>query len=125
MTPQSANPFVYIFSLVAIAAVLIYYGYGALDHAGLRERNAVATVTGKQFAESGRSYYTTVAGGRTWVQSQVTPETHVVLLSVGNEQTAGVVSKELYESLQAGESVQVRLRRTRMTRRLEVVDVTR
>jgi hypothetical protein len=82
-------------------------------------------VTDKQFTESGRSYYTTIAGGRTWVQSQETPETYAVILTVGNERTAGVVSKELYESVQPNDTVQVKIRRTRITGRLQVVEVTR
>ena|SRR5437016_2980894 len=125
MTPYSANPFIYIFSVAAIGAVLLYYVYGAIDQAGLEVSPAVATVTDKQFTKSGRSYYTTIAGGRTWVQSKETPETYAVVLTVGNERTAGVVSKELYESLQPNDSVQVKIRRTRITGRLEVVEVTR
>jgi len=125
MTPYSANPFIYIFSVAAIGAVLLYYVYGAIDQTGLEVSTAVATVTDKQFTKSGRSYYTTIAGGRTWVQSKETPETYAVVLTVGNERTAGVVSKELYESLQPNDTVQVKIRRTRITGRLEVVEVTR
>jgi len=125
MTPYSANPFVYIFSVVAIAAVLIYYVYGAIDRGGLEVNTASATVEGKQFTESGKSYYTTIAGGRAWVQSQDTPETYAVVVNVGNERTAGVVSKQLYESLKVNDTVQVKMRRTRITGKLEVVEVTR
>jgi hypothetical protein len=125
MTPYSANPFIYIFSAVVIGAVLLYYVYGAIDRTGLEVSAAVAKVTDKQFTKSGRSYYTTIAGDRTWVQSKETPETYAVVLLVGNERTAAVVSKELYESLQANDSVQVKTRRTRITRKLEVVEVTR
>jgi hypothetical protein len=125
MTPYSANPFAYIFSVVAVGAVVLYFAYGAIDRTGLEVRSAAAIVTGKQFTPSGKSYYTTIAGGREWVQSQVTPETYAVVLNVGNEQTAGVVSKALYESLQANDIVQVKIRRTRITKRLEVVEVTK
>ena len=125
MTPYSANPFIYIFSIVAIGAVLIYYVYGAIDRGGLELNTAPATVEGKQFTESGKSYYTTIAGGRAWVQSQDTPETYAVVLNVGNERTAGVVSKQVYDSLKVNDSVQVKMRRTRITGRLEVIEVTR
>ena len=70
-----------------------------------------------------RSYYTTIAGGRAWVQSQQTPETYAVVLDVGGERTAGVTTKVIYESLQAGDTVQVKIRRTRITGRLEVVEI--
>jgi hypothetical protein len=125
MTPYSANPFSYIFSVVAIGAVLLYFVYGAIDRMGLAVTTTEAVVTGKQFTPRGKSYYTTIAGGREWVQSRETSETYAVVLKVGNEQTAGVVSKELYESLQADDTVQVQIRRTRITKRLEAVEVRR
>ena len=125
MTPRSANPFGFIFSVVAIGAVIIYFGYGAVDRMGLQMNTAEATVTGKQFTESGKSYYTTISGGRAWVQSQETPETYAVVLNVNGEPTAAVVSKQLYDALKVNDKVQVSVRRTRITGRLEVVEVTR
>jgi len=125
MTPYSANPFIYIFCVVAVGAVLLYYAYGAIDRTGLEITTSVATVTKKQYNKSGRSYYTTISGGQAWVQSKETPETYVVVLDVGNERTAGIVSKDLYDTLQVNDTVQVKLRRTRITGRLEAVEVTR
>src|SRR5215813_6071749 len=125
MTPYSANPFAYIFPAIVIGVLLLYFIYGAVDRLGLETRNTLATVTGKQFNESGTTYRTTVAGGRTWVQSDKTPATYVVLLNVNGEPTVGVVSKQLYETLQTNDSVQVKTRRTRITQRLEVVEVSR
>jgi hypothetical protein len=125
MTPYSANPFIYIFTVVAIAAVLLYYLYGAIDRTGLESRPAVGIVQGKQFTEAGRSYYTTIAGGREWVQSTQTPETYAVVLTVGTERTAAVVSKELYESLQVNDSVQLAIQRTRISGKLLVGEVKR
>lgn len=124
-TQSHANPFGFIFSVAIVAAVGLYYLYGAVDHMGLEERAAAATVLGKQFTESGKSYYTTIAGGRAWVQSQQTPETYAVVLDVGGERTAGVTSKAIYESLQPSDRVQVKMRRTRVTGRLEVVEITK
>jgi hypothetical protein len=125
MTPYSANPFAYIFSVVLVGAVFLYFLYGAIDRMGLEVQTASAVITGKQFTASGKSYYTTFAGGREWVQSRTTPDTYAVVLSLGSEQTAGVVSKALYDSLQANDTVQVKIQRTRITKRLEVVDVTK
>ena len=123
MTPYSANPFVYIFSAIVIGAVLLYGGYATIDRMGLEVRTAVATVAGKQLTESGQSYHTNIAGGRAWVQSHETPETYAVTLNVGGEQTVGLVSKQMFESLHANDPVRVKVRRTRITRRLEVVEV--
>ena len=103
--------------------MLCFLTYAAVDRLGLEVQNTVGTVIGKQFNKSGKSYYTTIIDGRSVVQSQETPETYVVVLNVGNESTAGLVSKQLYESLQPNDTVQVKVRRTRITRRLEVVKV--
>lgn len=124
MTPYRANPFAFIFPILAIGALLIYFTYAAIDRMGLEVRTTAATVLGKQFTKSGKSYYTTNAGGRTWIQSQDTPETYAVELMVADERTAGLVSKQLFESLQANDTVQVKIRRTRITGRLEVMEVT-
>jgi hypothetical protein len=125
MTPFSANPFVYIFSVVAIVAAVVYFAYGAIDRLGLGVRSADAVVTGKQYNPPGRSYYTNIVAGRTWTQSQETSETYAVTLRVGGEDTVGLVSKQLFESLNSGDRVSVKVRRTRITRRLEAVEVTR
>ena len=125
MTPYSANRFAYIFPAVATGALLLYFIYVAIDRTGLEVRTAVATVTGKQFNESRKSYYTTMAGGRAWVQSKDTPETYVVTLNVGDEYTVGLVSKQMFESLSAGDTVHVKIRQTRITARLEVIEVAK
>jgi hypothetical protein len=125
MTPFSANPFVFIFSIVAIAAVALYFAYGAIDRLGLSARSTTAVVTGKQYNPPGRSYYTNIVVGRAWTQSQATSETYAVTLSVAGEDTVGLVSKQLFESLSPGDRVNVKVRRTRITRRLEAVEVTR
>ena len=125
MTPFSANPFVFIFSGIAMIAALAYFGYAAIDRLGLEVRSAVATVTGKQFNPSGTSYYTTTAGGRQWTQSQETPETYALTLMVDSEPTVGLVSKQMFEELRENDNVKVKLRRTRLTGRLEVIEVTR
>ena len=125
MTPYKANPFIYIFSVIAIGVVLAYYIYGAIDRAGLNVSARPGIVEDKQFTASGKSYYTTVSGGRTWIQSQETPETYAVVVRVDGERTAGAVSKQVYESLNINDNVQVKIRRTRFTNRLEVVEISR
>lgn len=125
MTPYHANPFAYIFSVLAIAAVALYFLYAAYDRWGLEVSSTFATVTGKQHTQSRKTYRTTIIDGRSMVQSDEIPEVYAVVLMVGNEATSGMVSKELYDSLQTEDNVQVKVRRTRMTRRLEVIEVKR
>ena len=125
MTPYKANPFVFIFSVIAIGVVLVYYIYGILDRTGLEESTRPGVVEDKQFTASGKSYYTTVSGGRTWVQSQETPETYAVVVRVDGARTAGAVPKQVFESLNVSDSVQVKVRRTRFTNRLEVIQISR
>lgn len=123
MTPFSADPFAYIFSVVVIAAVLVYIAYGTVDRVGLRVRRNQAIVTGKRYNPPGTAYDTTIAGDRAWTRSHQTAETHVVMLQVGEAQTVGVVSKPLFDTLAAGDRVTVKLRQTRITRRLEAIEV--
>lgn len=125
LTPYSANRFGFIFSIVAMAAVAIYFAYGAVDRMGLAIEDVDATVLNKLHNPSGTAYNTVIAGGRSWVQSHATSETYVAVLRVAGEETAGLVSKELFDSLNAGDPVRAKVRRTRITRRLEAVEISR
>lgn len=125
MTPFAANPFVFIFSGLLLVAVLAYFGWGVLDRLGLAEETASAVVTGKHYNPPGVTYRTTIAGGRAWTLADSTSETYVVLLNIGQEPTVAIVSKEMHDALRPGDAVQVRLHRTRLSRRLEVTEVVR
>jgi hypothetical protein len=125
MTPFAANPFVFVFSGVLVMGMVIYFGWGALDRLALAEESASATVTGKHFNPPGVTYRTTIAGGRAWTLADTTSETYVLLLTVDTQANVGLVSKELYDGVQAGDKVRVRLHRTRFTKRTEVTAVSR
>jgi hypothetical protein len=125
MPPEGPNPFVYVFPAVALAAVLLYFVYGAYDRLGLESVQAQARVTGKQFAPGTTTYTSENIGGRNVTRAHRNEDSYIVLLDVSGEQTGGAVSKQLYDSLEAGESVRVSLRRTRVSRRLLVTDVSR
>jgi hypothetical protein len=125
MTPFSANPFAYIFPAIAFAAVAVYYMYGAIDRIGLDTHAAEARVTGKQYAPGSTTYNTNVVAGRAWTQSQQNPDNYVVTLEVEGETTAGLVTKEMYESLKTDDRVHVHVRRTRISKQLQVTDVSR
>jgi hypothetical protein len=123
MSAFGANPFVYIFSAVVILAAVAYYAFGAIDRAGLQTQSAVATVVQKQYNPPGTTYTTERTGGRTYTRPLQTAETFAVVLKFGNEQTVGLVSRELFQALADGDTVRVQLRRTRVTHRLEAVEV--
>jgi hypothetical protein len=125
MTPYSANPFVYIFSILAAMAALIWLTFAAVNRLGLEVSSAMATVTGKQHTAGSTTYNTNVVAGRAWLQSTDNPDFYAVALTINNEATVGLVSPELFAALQPNDVVQVKIRRTRITRKLEVVDVTR
>ena len=147
MSAFGANPYVYLFSIIVLVAVIAYFGFGVIDRAGLETTTAQAVVTGKQYTAAGKTYVTNVTGGRTWVQEQANPESYAVTLNVlvgdrgeetgedgrrgdgdrkeekNVEKSVGLVSREMYDSLEDGDRVTVRIRRTRITRKLQVVEV--
>lgn len=125
LSPFAANPFVYIFSFAAIAAMVGYFAYGAIDRLGLHTKSMEAVVLKKQYNPPGKASHTTVTGGRTWVQSTETSETYVAVLQIGDDQTSGLVSRELYESLNPGDAVRADVRRTRISGRLEAIAINK
>jgi hypothetical protein len=125
MPPQGPNPFVYIFPGLLLVAVVLYFAYGAVDRMGLETREAEALVTGKQFAAGSTTYTTEVIGGRTMTRANKNPEAFIVQLKVGDEDTGSAVAKQLYDSLESGDRVHVKVRRTRLSKRILVTDVRR
>jgi hypothetical protein len=125
LTAFSANPFVFIFSAVLLLAVVLYFSWGTLDRFALSDERASAVVTGKRYNPPGTTYRTNIAGGRAWTMVDATPDAYVVSLTVGPELSAAVVSKELHDALKVGDSVTLRVQRTRFTKQLLVVEVSR
>jgi hypothetical protein len=115
----------YAIPAIALAAVALYFAYGAVDRFALATEETEARVTGKQIAGGSTTYHTTVAAGRAWSQSSTNPDTPIVLFDVQGVATGGAVSPQLYESLQPGEIVRVAFQRTRFTRQILVTDVRR
>lgn len=122
---QGPNPFVYIFPAVLLAAVMLYFTYGAVDRVGLATHQAEAQVTGKQHTAGSTTYTTEIIGGRTMTRPTRNPEAYVVSLRLAGETTGGVVSRELYDALTTGDRVRVSYRKTRLSKRLLVTDVKR
>ena len=108
LTQYNANRFVFLFSIAAIGAVVLYFAYGAVDRMAISVRSVDATVLDKQHGPGGKAYNTVIAGGRPWIQSREMSEAYLVVLQVGGEKTGGLVSRELYESLNPGDAVRAR-----------------
>jgi hypothetical protein len=125
MASFSANPFAAVFAFIAIGAVLCYGLYAAIDRFGLEVSSAVATVVGKHVTAPGTTYNTNIVANRAWVHSYETPELYAVFLNVENEPSVGLVSQQMFVSLHTNETVRVTIRRTRVTKRLEVLEVTK
>ena len=123
MNAFSANSLVYIFPLVLLVGFGGYYIYGAIDRLGLPVESADAVVTGKQYTAGGTTYNTTIAAGRAWTQSNETNDFYAIELLVGTEPTVGLADKQTFERLNKNDRVRVKIRRTRVSGRLEVVEV--
>jgi len=125
MPPQGPNPFVYIFPAVLLVAAVLYFAYGAVDRTGLTSFQTEAQVTGKQHTPVSTTYITERVAGQTMTRPRQNPEAYVLALKVGNDETGGAVSKQLYDSLKAGDRVHVTARRTRISKRILITDVSR
>ena len=115
----------YIFPVVAVAALVLYYAYGAADRLGLPSQDAEARVTTKNVAVGATTYHTNIVAGRAWTQSSVTPDSYVIGLDIDGLRTVGLVTQPMYDALNPGDRVRVTYSRTRFSNRLFVTDVTR
>jgi hypothetical protein len=125
MSAFSANPVAYIIPAVLVVGFGLYYLYGAIDRLGLPLQQADAVVTGKTFTPGGTTYNTNVVAGRAWTQANELPDNYAVSLLVDKEPTVALVTKQKYDALSANDRVRVKLRRTRLSGRLEVVELNK
>jgi hypothetical protein len=123
MSVFSANPIGFIIMVLLVVGVGGYYAWGALDTAALPVEERSAVVTGKQVNPAHQTYRTDIVAGRAYTQSHTQGESRVVTLRVGDEDSVGYVDAWQYQQLKAGDTVRVRVHRTRLTRRLEVLEV--
>lgn len=125
MNAFSANPVNFVIGIVLLVAVVAYFGWGAIDRVGLATAEVPATVTGRHHNPPGQTYRTTIAGGRAWTLTDPTNESWIVQLSVAGEPNVAVVPKSVHDAVRTGDTVRVQLRRTRLTQRVEIIDVRR
>lgn len=124
MSTEAPNPLVYAIPAVLLVCAVVYFGYGTFDRAALQAWQAEAQVTGKQVTPASTTYSTVVIDGRTMLRSNTNPDQYVLSLLVDGVATGTVVKRNLFESLQTGQRVRVTVRRTRLSKRLLVTDVT-
>jgi hypothetical protein len=125
MTASGRSPIVYAFPAIALAGVLLYFLYGAVDQLALDSQRTEARVIEKQIASGSTTYNTNVTGGRAWSDSTKKPDAYIVVLQVDGEATGAAVTPQLFESLRPGDLVRVEFQRTRLSRRIVVTDVRR
>ena len=123
MADDGSSPFVYVLPALALAAVGLYYVYGALDRVGLEAQHAAARIASTLVAPGSTTYHTTTVAGRAWTQSSANPEVHVLTFEIGGEPAGAAVSPEFYASVQTGDVMRVEFTRTRFSNRLVVTDV--
>lgn len=118
------NRFMWVFGLVVVVAVVLYYGFLALDSMGLPTNEGQAVVTGMEYQPPGTTYRREVIGGTARSIPHTTGEMYIVELDVDGGETATVVDREQYESLSEGDVVRVQYQRRRLTGTLQVMEVT-
>lgn len=108
-----------------LGAVALYYGYMAFDGWGLEIDQQKATVIDKQHYEGGEAPVVTIAAGRPWVQSQLTPEIFLLRLKSDTTELHAAVTKPIFEAVTPGDTVSIKYQRRRISGRLEVVEILR
>lgn len=114
-----------IFAGIVLAAVAAYYALTAVERTGVHARSVRGTVVNKRHVPSHRTYVTEVINGRSMVVPRDVADAYVVDLALPGGAASGVVTQELYDRLAAGDSVTVDVRQRRLSRALDVLQVSR
>ena len=117
-----SNPAVLVPALI-LCWVLIYFLYYAIDKVGLETQTATAVISEKTYTPGSTSFINRIAGGRSWIQAQKQPDFYAVSLTVENEPTVALVTKEKFARLERNDLVEVAYSRTRISGKIQVVDV--
>jgi len=125
--PSAGNAprFMLIFGAVAVAAILLYYVFMAVDGSGLAQSGGTAQVVGKEFREAGTTYAPQKIGNAVRSIPQAKEAMYILELDIEGTLTKGPVEKDLYDAVDEGEIVDVTYRKRRIMGTLEVVSVRR
>ncbi len=125
MSVYEQNPFMFYFSVAAIAAMVLFISYMAVDRLGLRSENETALVIGKQHYRGGEAPIVNIAAGRPWVQSQLQPDMYLLSLKSDNEELGAGVSQTTFDNVNPGDTVNIVKQRRRLSGISVIIDVTR
>jgi len=123
MSAFAQNTFMFIFSVGVLAAVVVYYGYIAIDRLGLETESRTAIVLDKQHAIAREAPYVNIVAGRPWVQSQETPEMFYLTLKSDNSDLCAAVTRPIFEAVKPGDTVHIFVQRRRLSGTMQVADV--
>ncbi|MCC7335894.1 MAG: hypothetical protein IT422_12400 [Pirellulaceae bacterium] len=105
-------------------AILCLFGlFTLVNSVGLAKVEFTATVEDKQIYEPGSSYHTKIINGRPWVSSEEMDALPTLILDADGKQLVGYVSREQYDQIQLGDTVDGTLKRTRVTGWTEVSEI--
>jgi hypothetical protein len=110
---------------VILVAVVVYFGFQAVDATGLAAQLGTATVISKEHKKAGKTYRTDIVAGQTRVIPQDTPEMYLVKLRIGDKETTHAVERDLFDSLNNGDQLAVSYQQRRFTGGVQVIRVER
>jgi hypothetical protein len=122
MSNNFSNP-AYIMPALILGGVILYFLYGVVDSAGLDTYTATATVTAKTHTPGSTTYVNRIAAGRSWTQAQQQSDFYALSLMVDGEPTVALLTKQRFDEIRENDRVSVTVRRTRLSGKLEVIEV--
>jgi hypothetical protein len=122
--PASAK-LMYAAGALVLAGAVLWMGAMLADGIGLEERASAAVVTGKSYREAGKTYTQEIINNRSYTVAQERAELYALELLLNGRPVVGAVDRAMYEKVSAGDSMDVRYRRRRLTGRIDVVALTR
>jgi len=120
-----AVSFMPVLGAIILVLVAIYFLFQAVDGMGLASQSGRAAVVGKEYRPAGQTYTREVVGNQTLNVPKTTPEMHILELDLDGRRVQGTTDRALYESISAGDQVQVTYQQRRITGALQVVRVSR
>jgi hypothetical protein len=113
----------YVIGAVVLVGVACYAVFMLIDTFGLESTPARASVVSTGYRAAGQTYVTEIINNRPYVMPRTVPEAFLADLEMDGTVVTAAVDKAVHDRLRAGDRVTVTIRRTRLTRRTEVVAV--
>ena len=117
------NRFIFVFSGLMIAAVVLWYACILADRKFLAERTGTAVVTAKEYRPFSEKFQVQSVGGRTQTVKLTVPEAWLVTLDLDGRTSQAEVSREEYGRIREGDRMDVAYKRYRITGAWQVTRV--